>query len=84
MNAISIQEAQALATVPYMPRKPFPSWKTMEETLRQWHEQSLNDPEYLWISFNFEDMADVVSKAIFCASAPFDATPDNSGGEDFK
>ena len=57
------------------PRKPAPSWKTMEETLREWHEQSLNDPEYLWLAPNFEDIADEVSKAIFCANVPRDMTP---------
>ncbi len=57
---------------------PLPSWKTMEETLRQWHEQSLNDPEYLWLEPNFEDMADAVNKAMFCAGEPRDTTPDDS------
>ena len=57
--------------------RPAPSWKTMEETLRQWHEQSLNDHEYMWLAPNFEDMADAVSKAMFCASEPRDYAPDN-------
>ena len=57
------------------PRKPAPSWTMMEATLREWHEQSLNDPEYLWLTPNFEDVADEVSKAIFCANVPQDMTP---------
>ena len=60
------------------PRKPAPSWATMEQTLREWHEQSLNDPEYMWMTPNFEDMADAVNKAMFCADTPCDMTPDNS------
>lgn len=59
------------------PRKPAPSWKTMEATLREWHEQSLGDKEYLWLTTSFEEMADSVSKAMFCASTPRDMTPDN-------
>ena len=59
------------------PRKPAPSWKTIEETLREWHEQSLNDHEYMWMTPNFEDMADSVNKAVFCAGTPRDTTPDN-------
>ena len=57
------------------PRKPAPSWKTMEETLREWHEQSLNDHEYIWMAINFEDMADAVSKAMFCTSIKPDSSP---------
>ena len=59
------------------PRKPAPSWATMEQTLRDWHEQSLNDHEYIWLSPNLEDMADSISKAMFCADTPRDMTPDN-------
>lgn len=66
MNATTHIETAALVRAQ---RQPLPSWKTMEATLRQWHEQSLNDPEYLWLSpVNFEDMADLVNKAIFCAA----------------
>ena len=54
---------------PFMPREIPPSWKTMEQTLRKWHEQSLDDPEYLWMDLNFEDMADQVNKAIFCSGS---------------
>ena len=50
------------------PRKPAPTWATMEQTLREWHEQSLNDPEFMQLHISFEDMADAVSKAIFNAS----------------
>ena len=66
----------------WMSSNPFtkikPSWKTMEQTLRQWHKDSLDDPEYLWMEPNFEDMADTVNKAVFCAGAIVDETPDDS------
>ena len=60
------------------PRKPAPSWATMEQTLRDWHDQSINDHEYIWMTPNFEDMADSVAKAVFCAGTQRDMIPDNS------
>ena len=37
-----------------------------EVTLRQWHIESLNEPEFSYFSkLNFEDMADEVSQALF-------------------
>ena len=56
--------------------RPFISWAAMEDTLREWHEQSLSDKEYDWLSFSFEDMADAVSKARFNASIE-PTQPDN-------
>ena len=50
-----------------------------EAVLRQWHLESLNEPEFLWLEkASFEDMADMVNKARFCAGADADMTPDDS------
>ena len=48
-----------------------------EAVLRQWNLESLNEPELLWLEVNFEDMADMVNKARFCAGADADMTPDD-------
>ena len=73
MNTVTNQEAQALASAftagnPFRPNVTRPSWKTMEETLRQWHEDTLDDPEFQWLDVSFEDMADKVSRAVFNAA----------------
>ena len=65
MNATTYSEAAALVRAQ---RQPLLSWEAMEATLRQWHLQSLKDPEFQWLSISFEDMADAVSKAIFNAT----------------
>ena len=62
----------------YTPVGLLPSWATMEQVLRAWHEQSLRDPEYQWLDLSFEAMADSVNKAVFCAAAPRDQKPDDS------
>lgn len=50
------------------PRQQVPSWPAIEEALRLLQVQCLSDPEFKWLSISFEDMADAVSKAIFCAA----------------
>lgn len=66
MNSITTPEAQAIASAFTRGNPIKPSYKTMEETLRQWHQDSLNDPEFMWLSISFEQMADAVNKAVFC------------------
>ena len=51
-------------------RAPRPSWERMEATLREWHEDSLTDPEFMWLSVTFEEMADHVKSAIKGADQP--------------
>ena len=67
------------ATIAVLPN-PFRQsrYVQMEATLRQWHEDSLDDLEYVWLEPNFEQMADAVNKAVFCAETPRDMTPDDS------
>ena len=59
-------------------KPPFLTWEQMEGTLRAWHDQSVDDPLYLWLSPNFEEMADCINKAMLCAGIEVDMTPDNS------
>ena len=65
MNTATTHETAALVRAQ---RQPLLSWEAMEATLRQWHVQSLKDPEFQWLEISFEDMADAVSKAIFNAT----------------
>lgn len=51
-------------------KQPRPSWERMEAMLREWHEDSLTDPEFMWLAVSFEDMADHVSRAIEGAKQP--------------
>ena len=75
MSALTPTEAAALLDAL---KNPPPTWAAMEAILRQWHEQSLGDPEYLWMDRSFEDMADAVNQAVICAKWPQETTPDDS------
>ncbi|RYF30682.1 MAG: hypothetical protein EOO23_04590 [Comamonadaceae bacterium] len=53
-------------------------FKQIEALMHKLHAEHVNSPEYLWLDVSFEDMADKVNKARFCASEPRDEAPDNS------
>lgn len=66
----------ALTNIPNPFRKN--RYANMEATLRQWHDDSLDDAEYLYLEPNFEQMADAVHQAAHEAQTPRDMTPDDS------
>ena len=53
------------------------TYEQKAEILDQWHAESMDDPEYLWLTQSFEDMAGAVLKAHWLATEPRDDTPDN-------